>query len=130
MQTFSTFIVVIKVTEKRQNTIVQMRDIKKMIGNRIQEIRKLRRMSQEAVAENIGIDPKHLSRIEVGRSFSSLPTLEKLAEVFDVEIRDFFDFDEKSLTVNELKQYILKKLERTSKENLEVILKIIKILAL
>jgi transcriptional regulator with XRE-family HTH domain len=113
---------------KMQNRTRQRRDTKKLIGNRIQTIRKLRNMSQEAVAEKIGIDSKHLSRIEVGRNFSSLPTIEKLAEILDVEMRDFFDFYERSMTRDELRQNILEKLERTSKENLEIILKILRIL--
>lgn len=63
------------------------------LGQRIKEIRKKRQISQEALAEKIGISPKHLSKIEVGNSFPSLQTLEKISEILDCELKDFFDFD-------------------------------------
>jgi len=51
-----------------------MKTTKELLGSRIKEIRKLRRLSQEELSEKINIDPKHLSRIEVGRGFPSLDT--------------------------------------------------------
>ena len=46
-----------------------MKTLKELLGSRIKEIRKLKRLSQEQLSERVGIDPKHLSRIEVGRGF-------------------------------------------------------------
>jgi len=56
-----------------------MRTTKKLLGERIKELRKAKKLSQDKLSEQIGIDPKHLSRIEVGNSYSSLSTLEKIA---------------------------------------------------
>jgi len=36
---------------------------KKLLGARIKELRKIRKLSQDQLAEKIDIDPKHLSRI-------------------------------------------------------------------
>ena len=52
-----------------------MTTVKKLLGMRIKELRKVRGLSQEELAEMIGIDPKHLCRIEVGNSYPSLDTL-------------------------------------------------------
>ena len=37
---------------------------------------------QDQLSQKVDIDPNHLSRIEVGRSFPSLDTLERLATIF------------------------------------------------
>jgi len=63
-----------------------------LLGARIKELRKSRAMSQEQLAEKIDVDPKHLSRIEVGRGYPSLDALENIARVLNVEMRCLFEF--------------------------------------
>lgn len=65
---------------------------KQLLGTRIKELRKAKGLSQDALAERVGIDSKHLSRLEVGGSFPSLDTLERLAQVLEVELKEFFEF--------------------------------------
>lgn len=67
-----------------------MKTIKEQLGARVKEIRKVRGLSQDKLSEKVGIDAKHLSRIEVGGSFPSLDTLAKLAGALNVELKDFF----------------------------------------
>ena len=43
----------------------------------------------------IGIDPNSVSRIECGVHYPSLETLEKIAKVLKVEMRDLFLFNNK-----------------------------------
>ncbi len=69
-----------------------MHTTKELLGSRIKELRKARNLSQDALAERVGIDSKHLSRLEVGGSFPSLDTLERLAQVLEVELKEFFEF--------------------------------------
>jgi transcriptional regulator with XRE-family HTH domain len=69
-----------------------MRTTKELLGTRIKELRKAKGLSQDALAERVGIDSKHLSRLEVGGSFPSLDTLERLAQVLEVELKEFFEF--------------------------------------
>lgn len=69
-----------------------MKSTKVLLGARIKELRKIKGLSQEGLSEKVDIDPKHLSRIEVGRGFPSLDTLEKIANVLKVELKDFFEF--------------------------------------
>jgi transcriptional regulator with XRE-family HTH domain len=65
---------------------------KKLLGARIKELRKLSGISQEELAAGIGVDPKHVSRLEVGGSFPSLETLLKISQILEVELKTFFEF--------------------------------------
>lgn len=69
-----------------------MRCTKELLGARIREIRKGMRLSQEQLAEKVDVDPRYISRIELGKCFPSLGTLDKIAHAFDVELRDLFEF--------------------------------------
>jgi transcriptional regulator with XRE-family HTH domain len=69
-----------------------MKSTKELLGSRVKELRKKAQMSQEELAERIGINYKNLSRIEAGRGYPTLETLETIAKVLNLEIRDFFEF--------------------------------------
>jgi transcriptional regulator with XRE-family HTH domain len=69
-----------------------MRTTKELLGARIKELRKAKGLSQDTLAERVGIDAKHLSRLEVGGSYPSLDTLERLAQVLGVDLKEFFEF--------------------------------------
>jgi len=64
-----------------------------LLGMRLKELRKAKQLSQEELSDKVGISPKHLSRLEMGRGFPSLETLEKIAGILHVELKEFFDFD-------------------------------------
>jgi len=99
---------------------------KQLLGARIKELRKLRNFSQEELAEKVGIASKHLSRIEVGKSFPSLDTLEKLATALNLELKDFFEFSHLLNTREKLKENIVKLLNEADDEKLRLLMKIIK----
>ena len=103
-----------------------MKTTKELLGSRIKEIRKLRRLSQEELSEKINIDPKHLSRIEVGRGFPSLDTLERLADVLNVDIKDLFEFSHKAQSQKELKETLSSLLKEAGEERLRLVVKIVK----
>jgi len=69
-----------------------MKSTKVLLGARIKELRKNRSFSQEQLAERIGIDEKHLSRIESGRGYPSVDVLESLSITLNVSIKQLFDF--------------------------------------
>lgn len=69
-----------------------MQTAKQLLGMRVREVRKLRGLSQEKLAEKVGVDPKQISRIEGGKSAPSLDTLEAIAKHLQVEMKDLFDF--------------------------------------
>lgn len=69
-----------------------MQTTKTLLGARIKELRRTKSLSQEQLAELVGLAPKFISRIEVGRSSPSLETIENIARALQVEIRDLFEF--------------------------------------
>lgn len=68
-------------------------DIKKLLGKRIQELRKSRKLTQEKLAEIIGIDVVSLSKIETGRNYPTSENLEKIAKVLDILPFELYKFE-------------------------------------
>ena len=98
---------------------------KKLLGAKIKEIRKKRELSQEKIAEQVGIDPKHFSRIEVGVNYPSLNTLEKIAQSLNVEIEDLFNFHHIKNNL-ELMENITILLKEADEAELQLIYKIVR----
>jgi transcriptional regulator with XRE-family HTH domain len=69
-----------------------MKTTKQLLGARIKELRKMRAMSQEKLADIVDLDPKYVSFIECGRNAPSLETMESIARALEVEIKDLFEF--------------------------------------
>ena len=59
-----------------------------VIGQRIRKTRKAHGLSQEQLAELVGISTTHMSHIETGNTKLSLPVLVSLAEALDVSTDD------------------------------------------
>ena len=55
------------------------------IGQRIRKIRKARGLSQEQLAEKVGISTTHMSHIETANTKLSLPVFIQIAEVLEVQ---------------------------------------------
>lgn len=55
-----------------------------LIGQKVRRVRKSRGLSQEELAERIGISTTHMSHIETGNTKLSLPVLVALASVLEV----------------------------------------------
>ena len=69
-----------------------MSSLKKKLGVRIQEIRKSKNMTQEKLAEVIGLNVPNLSNIERGKKFVSAETLEKIIKALNINESELFDF--------------------------------------
>jgi transcriptional regulator with XRE-family HTH domain len=61
-----------------------------LVGSRIRELRKGRRLTQTELSEKIGVAQSDLSRMEQGEYKVGLDTLFKLLQVFDLKIGEFF----------------------------------------
>lgn len=68
-------------------------NIKKLLGKRIQEIRKSKKLTQEYVAEKIGIEPASLSNIENGKYYPTAENIEKIIAILDVKPSDLYTFE-------------------------------------
>ncbi len=71
-------------------------DIKKLLGRRIKELRESKDLTQEQLAEKIGIGQRNLSKIECGNNFVTSETLSKIISALQVEAKDLFDFNHKN----------------------------------
>ena len=67
-----------------------MADIKTIFGTNIKYYRKKQHLTQEQLAEKLGITTKHLSTIETGTHFVSAELLEKLTQQFLVSASTLF----------------------------------------
>ena len=96
----------------------------KLFGRRIKELRKSKKMTQEQLSEILGLYQKQIGNIETGSYFTTMPNHEKLAEIFDVDIKDLFDFEHQK-SEQELKADINKLTNNASYEQLKLIHRLI-----
>src|SRR5262249_44133130 len=61
-----------------------------LVGSRIRELRKGRRLTQTELSEKIGVAQSDLSRMEQGEYKVGLDTLFKILQVFDVKRGEFW----------------------------------------
>lgn len=76
-----------------------MNENKEKLGIKIKQLRKSMGWTQEQLAEKIGIDNKHLSRIEKGYHMPNYKIIKKLAQIFNFDIRNFEDISLKDISM-------------------------------
>lgn len=97
---------------------------KELLGMRIKEFRENRKLTQDKLAEMVGIDPKHLSRIENGRNYPSFETLEKILESLNISYQDIFNYKH-FLNKNDMIKIINTKLSNLNDDKLTFVFKMI-----
>ncbi|MFZ1530222.1 MAG: helix-turn-helix transcriptional regulator [Ferruginibacter sp.] len=68
--------------------------LKEKVGNRISELRKSNKLSQQQFSYEADMERTYLTHIEKGRKNISLSTLEKILEAFNITPKEFFDSKE------------------------------------
>lgn len=61
---------------------------------RIQELRKQRKLSQEELANHVGVTRQTITSLEVGKYIASLLLAHKIAKFFGMTIEEVFLFEE------------------------------------
>jgi len=69
-----------------------MANLRKKFGKRLHQLRKQNNYTQEGLAEECEISVEFVSFMERGIYAPSFETLEKLSEVLEVPVKEFFDF--------------------------------------
>ena len=69
-----------------------MSKLKKLLGSRIKELRIMKKMTQEQLAEIIDIGASSLSKIEIGMNYPTYDNLEKIAKSLNFEPYQLFLF--------------------------------------
>jgi len=64
-------------------------------GQRIAELRRARKLTQEQLAEAVGCSVEFISLVERGVNAPSVAGLEKFAKVLGIEAKELFTFEEK-----------------------------------
>lgn len=106
-----------------EHTIMDDEVIKKFIGAKIKAARINKNMTQYALAEEVGMDEKQLSRLESGKHYPTLKTLLAIAKVLEIKLADFdIIYDNKDFSF----YLLLDILNKSSAKEIEKYLKIIK----
>ena len=66
--------------------------LQKKLGRRIANLRKVKKLTQEQLAEAMGCSVEFVSLVERGVNAPSVAGLEKFAKVLRVEVKDLFTF--------------------------------------
>ena len=69
-------------------------DIKRAVGKRIKIVRQRSGLTQDQLAEQVGLSPKYISGIERGVENPTMDILIRLAKMLEVEPYDLFLFGE------------------------------------
>ncbi|MBQ8459205.1 helix-turn-helix transcriptional regulator [bacterium] len=101
-------------------------NIKKDFGLRLKELRNKKGITQYQLAEMAGIDPKHMSHIETGRSFPKADLIEKFADSLGIEYTELFR-TEHLQNRKILTDKIIKQLENFSDNDLQIVYKLISV---
>ena len=96
-------------------------DIKKLLGKKIKELRIKRGLTQEYLAEKIGMGQRNLSKIECGTNFVTAETLSKILKILNIDAKELFDFKHKQ-DKDILKQEMLSAINNES-VNIELLYK-------
>ena len=65
----------------------------RLIGARVGELRRRSGLTQQQVADAVGLSVESMSRLETGRTVPSVRRLADIADELGVELRDFFIFE-------------------------------------
>jgi len=69
-------------------------DVREKIGQRIKYLRELSSMSQKDLAYSADLDRSYIASVENGSRNVSIVNIEKIAIALNVNLKDFFDYDE------------------------------------
>lgn len=73
-------------------TALNTTNLHREFGNKIQQLRKQRGLSQEDLAFKVGVDRSYMGFIERGEKNATLDKIIKIAKAFNIKVRDLFDF--------------------------------------
>ncbi|WP_062571624.1 helix-turn-helix transcriptional regulator [Peptoniphilus sp. DNF00840] len=62
--------------------------------NTISQLRKQRKITQEELANEVGVTRQTITSIETGKYIASLPLAFKIAKFFDISIEEIFSIEE------------------------------------
>lgn len=95
------------------------------IGQRIRKYRKAYSLSQEQLADKVGISPTHMSHIETGNTKLSLPVLVKISKALSVQTDELL-FDKPQVNKTILTEEIINILNSCSPRDMYILIDVMK----
>ena len=75
-----------------------MISFKEAFGKNLKDVRKSKGITQESLAEMVGIHPRQVSKIETGEHFPNSTTLENICIALSISPKELFNFELKEFT--------------------------------
>ena len=63
------------------------------LGKQIKNFRLDNKLTQEVLAEKVGVHPTYIGKIESGKSNVSVKCLYKISKALNIKLKDLFDFE-------------------------------------
>jgi transcriptional regulator with XRE-family HTH domain len=100
-------------------------DTRELLGKRVRELRKMRKLTQERLAELAGVDISYLGNIERGTENPTVATLEKLADALSIKPHQILNFEHVLQGEKALRRRLNQILDKCDENELQMILKMI-----
>ncbi|MEI8172724.1 MAG: helix-turn-helix transcriptional regulator [Deltaproteobacteria bacterium] len=98
-----------------------MENVRRLIGDRIRQLRKERGLSQEKLGFKAELHYTHIGAIERGEKNWSIDTLIKLAKGLNVEIPELFNFPMPLADVEKMKHSLIENINISSPDTIKVL---------
>ncbi len=109
---------------KEEGEVTTKQAILSLIGSNIRAVRKVKKHTISELANNAGISAKYLQGVEVGKRNISITNLNKIANVLEIPLSNFFrDVDSEKSTKLFLISSKLKNYSHQQLEHIEALIK-------
>ena len=98
-----------------------MEDVKRLIGDRIRQLRKERGLSQEKLGYESELHCTHIGSIERGQKNWSIDTLIKVAKGLNVEVSDLLNFPMPPADAKKMKKLLVEDISTSSPETIKIL---------
>ena len=98
---------------------------KQKFAKKLKALRKLRKLTQEQLAELVGVDFRYISLLENAKSFPSCDLIEKLTLALKVEYSDLFTFED-NMTREEIETNCVNLIKTLNTKSIKILYSIAK----
>jgi transcriptional regulator with XRE-family HTH domain len=79
------------------------------ISEQIKKVRKNKGLSQQEIADKLAMNRVQYNRIETGKSDPTMNILQRIANVLDIDVVDFFEAKNNGIEINAVNEPLLQK---------------------
>ena len=101
-------------------------EIQDIFGLRLKDIRRHKGLTQEQLADLSGLSIQFIGEIERGKRNPSLTSLKAIAEAVELSVADLLNVDEFQMSTDEMRKFIINKIESADEAQLQKITNLLK----